>query len=346
MVTLGADSHKATHTVVAVDETGAKLSHVTVKANSDGHLQALSWASQWSERRWALEDCRHVSGRLERDLLGVGETVVRVPPRLTAGVRESARTTGKSDPIDALAAARAALREPDLPTATLDGPSREVRLLVAHREDLVGERTRIQNRLRWHLHELAPGGDHENHSLNGRKALQTLEDQLTDEDGLVAALALEQVQSLRALTLRINQLEAEITARTAALAPSLLALPGCGSLTAAKLVGEVGGALRFKSRAAFAMHNGTAPIPVSSGRTDRFRLNRGGNRQVNTALHRIAITQLRIDGAGKDYIAKRMSLGNTKREAIRALRRRISDEVFRRMCSDETVDAGCQSQAA
>jgi len=94
------------------------------------------------------------------------------------------------------------------------------------------------------------------------------------------------------------------------------------------------------------MHNGTAPIPVSSGRTDRFRLNRGGNRQVNTALHRIAITQLRIDGAGKDYIAKRMSLGNTKREAIRALRRRISDEVFRRMCSDETVDAGCQSQAA
>jgi len=94
------------------------------------------------------------------------------------------------------------------------------------------------------------------------------------------------------------------------------------------------------------MHNGTAPIPVSSGRTDRFRLNRGGNRQVNTALHRIAITQLRIDGAGKDYIAKRMSLGNTKREAMRALRRRISDEVFRRMCSDETVDAGCQSQAA
>src|SRR5450756_636825 len=138
MVTLGADSHKATHTVVAVDETGRKLSQVTVKATSDGHLQALSWASQWSERRWALEDCRHVSGRLERDLLGAGETVVRVPPRLTAGVRESARTTGKSDPIDALAAARAALREPDLPTATLDGPSLEVGPLAAHLDTLVG----------------------------------------------------------------------------------------------------------------------------------------------------------------------------------------------------------------
>jgi len=234
----------------------------------------------------------------------------------------------------------------DLPTAALDGPSREVRLLIAHREDLVGERTRIQNRLRWHLHELAPGGDHENHSLNGSKALQALENQLANPDGLVAALALEQVKSIRALTQRINQLEQEITARTTTLAPSLLALPGCGSLTAAKLVGEVGGVLRFKSRAAFAMHNGTAPIPVSSGRTDRFRLNRGGNRQVNTALHRIAITQLRIDGAGKDYIAKRISLGNTKKEAIRALRRRISDEVFRRMWLDESVAASRQHLAA
>lgn len=346
MVTLGVDSHKATHTVVAVDQAGCKLSQLTVRANSDGHLQALSWASEWSERRWALEDCRHVSGRLERDLLGAGETALRVPPRLTAGARSSARTTGKSDPIDALAVARAALREPHLPAARLDGPSREVRLLVAHREDLVGERTRIQNRLRWHLHELDPGGDHESHSLNGTKALKVLEDQLGGRDGLVPAIALELVQSLRALTQRINQLEAEISSRTAVLAPSLLALPGCGSLTAAKLVGEIGGVTRFKSRAAFAMHNGTAPIPVWSGNTERFRLNRGGNRQVNTALHRIAVTQLRLDGAGKDYIAKRISLGNTKREAIRALRRRISDEVFRRLWADETAAAHVQQQAA
>ncbi len=130
----------------------------------------------------------------------------------------------------------------------------------------------------------------------------------------MAVLALELVKSVRALTQRINQLEAEITGRTATLAPSLLALPGCGSLTATKLVGEVGGVSRYKSRAAFAMHNGTAPIPVWSGRTERFRLNRGGNRQVNTALHPIAITQLRLDGADKDYIAKRISLGNTKKE--------------------------------
>jgi transposase len=345
MVTLGADSHKATHTLVAIDETGLNLGHGTFAADTDGHINALTWASQWTERRWAIEDCRHVSRRLERDLLGAGEIVLRVPPKLMAGARRSARTRGKSDPIDALAIARAALREPGLPAATLDAPSRELRLLVDHREDLVGERTRIQNRLRWHIHELNPGAAAVR-DISRKKGLDLLEAQLAGRPGLVADLAREQLASIRALTDRINQLEREIIARTAELAPSLLTLPGCASLTAAKLLGQVGGASRFRSRAAFAMHNGTAPIPVWSGRADRFRLNRGGNRQVNTALHRIALTQARLDGAGKDYLAKRVSLGNTKREAIRALRRRISDEVYRRMCLDENAISGVHREAA
>jgi transposase len=346
MVTLGADSHKTTHTLVAVDETGRKLAQGAFAANADGHLSALRWASQWGERRWALEDCRNLTRRLERDLLGAGETVIRVPPKLMAGARDSARTRGKSDPIDALAVARAALREPGLPTATLDGPSRELRLLVAHREDLVAERTRIQNRLRWHLHELAPETAAEVRSLSRKKGLSDLEAQLMGREGLVASLARELVTTVRKLNERIDQLEQEIIARTAQLAPSLLTLPGCGSLTAAKLVGEVAGASRFKSRAAFAMHNGTAPIPVWSGRADRFRLNRGGNRQLNVALHRIALTQMRLDGAGKEYIAKRVGLGNTKKEAIRALRRRISDEVYRRMRSDESLKSAYREEAA
>jgi len=152
MVTLGTDSHKATHTFVAVDEAGAQLSQSTFRADEEGHLKALKWAGQWCDRRWALEDCRHLSRRLERDLLGAGEKVVRVPPKLMAGARNSARTRGKSDPIDALAVARAAQREPGLPAAELDGPSRELRLLVAHREDLVAERVAIasyQEIVRW-----------------------------------------------------------------------------------------------------------------------------------------------------------------------------------------------------
>lgn len=144
MVTLGTDAHKRSHTIVAADEQGRQVGQVTVKATPEGHLRGLRWAGQWAQRRWAIEDCRHLSRRLERDLLAAGEPVVRVPPKLMAGARRGARTRGKSDPIDALAVARAALREPGLPVAHLDGVERQVRLLVDHREDLVAERTRAR----------------------------------------------------------------------------------------------------------------------------------------------------------------------------------------------------------
>jgi transposase len=141
MVILGIDAHKRSHTVVAVDDGGRQLAVKTVPATTPGHLVLWEWAKGFGVARcWAVEDCRHVSRRLERDLLGAGEQITRVPPKLMAAVRSSARTYGKSDPIDALAVARAALREPNLPTARLEGPERELRLLVDHREDLVGER--------------------------------------------------------------------------------------------------------------------------------------------------------------------------------------------------------------
>jgi len=157
MVVIGVDAHKRSHTLVATDEAGRKLSEKTVPATPEGHLSAVTWAARWPERTFALEDCRHLTRRLETDLLLAGEAAVRVPPHLMAGVRRSGRERGKSDPIDALAIARAALREADLPVARLDGEARELRLLVDHREDLIAERTRIQCRLRWHLHELFPG---------------------------------------------------------------------------------------------------------------------------------------------------------------------------------------------
>ncbi len=149
MVTVGGDCHKRTHTLVAVDDNGQQVGAKTVSAVPAGHLKALDWARQWPERRWALENCRHLSRRLEADLLLAGEVVLQVSPKLMAGVRRSARESGKSDPIDALAVARGALRESGLPVARLEGASREVKLLLDHRDDLVAERTRIQNRLRW-----------------------------------------------------------------------------------------------------------------------------------------------------------------------------------------------------
>ena len=336
MVILGADLHKRTHTVVAVDEQGRKLGETTIPATPEGHLELRRWAARFPERRWALEDCRHLSRRLEVDLLRSGEGVVRVPPKLMAGVRRSVREPGKSDPIDALAVARAALANADLPIAALDGPERDLRLLVDHRDDLVAERTRDVQRLRWHLLELGveePGP----RSLDRLRVQDALAARLASAPGTTGRLARVLLERVRALSALIRALEAEIGALAAALAPTLLALPGCGPLTTAKIVGEGAGVSRFRSKEAFARHNGTAPVPVWSGNVTRHRLSRGGNRQLNLALHRIAITQMRIDERGRAYIDHRRTVGDSKTEAIRALRRRISDEVFRRLRADEAA---------
>lgn len=156
MVMIGTDSHKRTHTFVAVDDIGRRLGECTLRANTDGHLQLLTWAARFGQVTFALEDCRHLTRRLEGDLLRAGQRVVRVPTRLMAGARRGARTPGKSDPIDAEAVALAALRHPGLPVAELDGPARQVKLLSDYRRDLVMQRTRACCQLRWHLHELDP----------------------------------------------------------------------------------------------------------------------------------------------------------------------------------------------
>jgi transposase len=334
MVTLGTDAHKRSHTVVACDEVGAEIATVTVKATPQGHLRLVKWSARWPQRLWAIEDCRALSRRLEADLLRIGERVVRVPPKLMAGARRSARTPGKSDPIDALAVARAALREPDLPVAQLDGPDREVRLLVDYRESLIKDRTAAQNRLRWRLHELEPGYDPPAGSLDRYKTLAAIDELLDSHDSVVADLARREVTRIRELTREANQLERDIAARVSHLAPTLLATPGCGALTAGKLVGEAADVTRFKSRDAYAMWSGTAPIPVWSANMERFRLNRGGNRQTNAALHRIAITQLRMHPEARAFITRRLQAGSTKREALRALKRKLANVVYRALLAD------------
>lgn len=336
MVVLGADLHKRSHTVVVIDATGRQLAEKTIAATDAGHLELRRWAAQWPERMWGLEDCRHLSRRLDAELVRAGESVVRVSPKLMAGARRSGREPGKSDPIDALAVARVVLREPELPVATLDGPERELRLLIDHREDLVGERTRHEQRLRWFLVELAIT-EPAPRSL-GRAVVQSaLRTSLTGRTEPVARFARDPLARTIELSGAIDALQREIDRAVRVLAPTLLGLPGCGALTAAKIVGESAGISRFHSKEAFAIHNGSAPVPVWSGSTVRHRLNRGGNRQLNAALHRIAITQLRLSGPGKAYFDRRLAAGDTRTEAIRALRRRISHEVFRRLRADEAA---------
>ena len=339
MVTLGIDAHKRTHTVVAVDDVGRELGTKTTSATTTGdHLDLLRWAARFgSDRVWAVEDCRHLSRRLEADLLAAGERIMRVPPKLMAQARDAARTYGKSDPIDALAVARAALRHPDLPTAQLDGPSRELRLLVDHREDLVNERTRCINRLRWHLHELDPTW--EPGSLTNYKNINAVAARLAATSTTVGRIAAELAATIRDLTVRERALEREITDRVKILAPTLLTVIGVGALTAAKILAETADVRRFKSKDAYARHNGTAPLPAWSSNHPRHRLSRTGNRQINAAIHRIAITQARCHPDAIAYLDRRRAAGDTPKEARRALKRRLSDIVYRALLADADTHA-------
>jgi transposase len=340
VVVLGADVHKRTHTFVAVDGVGRELGHRTLSATTAGHREAVRWARErfGDELRWAIEDCRHLSARLERDLLSAGQAVVRVPPKMMAEQRRVARTRGKSDPIDAAAVARAALREPDLPVASHDQTSRELKLLVDRREDLVQQRTATINRLLWRVHELDPAWAPPARSLDVAKQQLLLMGKLTGIDGVLAELARDELADVIELTGRINALQRRIRDVVTDTAPTLLAMPGVGVLTAAKLVGETAGVSRFKSEAAFARHAGIAPIPVWSGNTaGRVRLTRSGNRQINAAIHRIAITQIRLDGLGKTYYEKKKSEGMSTPEALRCLKRRLARVVFNTLKTDNNT---------
>lgn len=350
MVVVGADVHKRTHTFVAVDEAGRKLGEKTLTAITAGHAEAVMWARErfGVEIIWAIEDCRHLSARLERDLLALGQKVVRVPPKLMAQSRASARTRGKSDPIDALAVARGFLREPDLPIASHDEVSRELKLLVDRREVLVAQRTATINRLLWRVHELDPAYAPKARSLGLAKHRGILGDWLDTQSGIVAELARDELADITRLTETINALATRIGASVRAVAPALLALPGCAELTAAKLVGETAGVTRFKSEAAFARHAGVAPVPVWSGNTrGRVRMTRSGNRQLNAALHRIAITQARLDGLGQAYYRHRLAQGDSTPEALRCLKRRLARVVFGHLHTDHNNRQNpCQMAAA
>jgi transposase len=265
MIVIGADTHKATHTCAAVRAgVGELLGSRTAPARKEGFGVLLRWARGLAvERTWATEDCRHVSGGLERFLIERGERVVRVAPKLTAGTRSSARERGKSDEIDALAA-RAALREGlgSLPAAFLDDEARAIKLLNEHRECMVGERTRRQNRLRWLLHDRWPELEIPAQALDRARWLEKISRRLARAQQTVdIRICRKLVREIRSATRQINGLEREIAALVADRAPQLLALPGCGPMTAATIIAETAGPGRFATDAKLARTAGVAPIP-------------------------------------------------------------------------------------
>ena len=333
MIVIGADTHKSTHTCAAVGGVlGEVRGEATEAARAGGFGRLLEWARGLdSERVWALEDCRHVAAGLERFLVGRGERVVRVAPKAMAGARQSARERGKSDPIDALAIARAALREgPErLPAATVDERALEIKLLLDHHDDLVDARRRDQKRLRWHLHDLWPGFEIPAGALDRDNWLTRVQRKLARaEQTTRVRIARELVTAIRQRVRHSRALERELAGMVAAYAPQLLAEPGIGPLTAAKLIGQTGGIGRFSSDAKLARCAGVAPIPASSGRRDRHRLDRGGDRQLNLALHRWAVTKGRIDPTTAAYLARKQAEGKTRMDALRCLKRHLARRAY------------------
>jgi transposase len=351
MVVIGVDPHKRTHTAVAVDEVGRWLGQITVGADQAGLLRLWMWAARFGTGsgggqgcRWAVEDGRALAGRLVRGLIGSGAVVVWVAPKLMARARASARTRGKSDPIDACAVARAALQEPDLPIARLDDTARDLRLLTDRREELVAARTKAISQLRWHLHDLAPEWDARMRDLTGRRCQAQLAEVLAAlpvgaRQEIAREIALDVLADIARYTLAAQRLEQRIRELVTPIAPTLLGIVGINVLGAAKLIGEVADVTRFRSSAAFAMHTGTAPIPLWSSNTPRFRLNRGGNRQLNTCIHRIALIQLIHHPPARAFrdhwIAAHPHA--TRKAALRALKRHLCDVIYRALRADHQL---------
>ena len=328
MHVVGIDTHKATLAACAIDDAGVVVAERTFPNEPAGFEVLLAWLRELVEvSRIGLEGSAGYGAAAARFLLAQGMAAVEVPPQLSHRERIRTRRAGKSDPGDALAIARVTLREQELPPVRLADASRELQLLVEAREDLVTEATRVRNRLHADLVVLVPGYSAAAANLVADKYRIAAGKLLRRLPGIQAELARDRLGRLDQLATAARTLERRIEGLVAG--HPLRQLWGAGPLVTAKLIGEVGDISRFRSADAFAMLAGVAPIPASSGQTNRVRLNRGGNRQINRALHGIALAQVRTYQPAKDFVARKRAEGKGWLEALRALKRHLARIVFR-----------------
>jgi transposase len=324
---VGLDTHKRTVAACALDEVGVVLAERTFGCDPEGVAELVTWAALLGPARIGVEGSSSYGAPVARALALAGLEVREVPPHLSRHERSRTRRSGKSDPGDALAIARVTLREPDLPPIRREDRTVELGLLADARDDILAEQTRVRNRLHAHLVVLVPGYTSTAAHLVSRRELARIELVLAPLAGIRAELVRELLAQVRTLGDRAALLERRIAALVAG--HPLLALPGVGALTAARLVAEAGDVRRFRSPDAFAMLAGVAPIPASSGETRRMRLNRGGNRKLNRALYVAALAQSCHHAPARAYLERQRAAGKSWLEAMRCLKHRISRPVFR-----------------
>src|SRR5215210_335487 len=340
-VLIGVDPHKARNVVVAVDEQGGLVGQENFPANRKGMRALERWANGFPERRWAVEGAGGIGRPLAQKLLVGGEQVVDVPPKLSAKVRVLSSFAGnarKNDRLDATFTALAALRNDRLasvqPEDGPEGHAEVLRLLTERREDLVAERTRSLNRLHVLLRDLLSDAVGKQLSADAAARLLRRARPKHPAGRVRRRLASELVRDVRALDRRIAELDERIAVEVEASGTTLTEVFGVGPILAAKIVGIVGNVGRFPSKAHFASYAGVAPIEASSGEVVRQRLSLAGNRRLNKIMHMIAVCQARSDPRGGAYHRKKLAEGKSRREAMRCLKRRVSDAVFGALVAD------------
>jgi transposase len=336
-VLIGVDPHKASVAVAAVDEaTDEFLEHAGFPQNRAGLSSLQRWAKRFPKRRWAVENAGGLGRHLAVRLAAAGESVVDVPPKLAARVRVlSSGNARKNDGLDALATALAASRNERLATVDPEAASEALRLLSERREDLVAERTRALNRLHALLRDLLPGGVAGKLSADrAARVLRSIRPRGGASAHLRRRLASEVLRDVRTLDGKIADLNRRIEAKVEASGTTLTEIFGVGPILAAQIIGTVGDVGRFPTKAHFASYSGTAPLETSSGEVVRHRLSLAGNRHLNYALHMVAVCQARSATRGGTYYRKKLDEGKSSKEALRCLKRRVSDAVFRSLVAD------------
>lgn len=335
-VMIGIDPHKGSHTAAALNEAEAVLGELRVRSGPAQLEQLVTWAAQWPDRTWAIEGAGGLGYLLAQQLLTAGERVLDVQPKLAARVRLLATSsTNKNDPNDARSVAIAALRSPEAKEVRAEDHAAVMKLWAKRRHDLVSARTQVVCRLHAVLCELVPGGI--SGQLYASKAARML-DQLEPENAVAAArheLGRQLLEDLRRIDEQMREAKKRIAQAVAASRTTLTEIFGVGPIVAATVIGYVGDVTRFASSDRFAAYNGTAPIEVSSGPREIYRLSRRGNRRLNHAIHMEAVTQIRnLKSEGRAYYDRKLAEGKTGKEALRALKRRISDALFRQLQID------------
>lgn len=336
MITIGIDPHKSSFSAVALDPAGQQLATRRVTVNANAFKTLMQWSADWPQRRFAVEGAAGLGRPIAQLLVAAGEHVVDVPARLS--VRARLLDTGggrKTDIHDAASVAHVAQRNRKLNPVAAEDQTTLLRMLADRRDDLAHERVRIINRLHILLRDLIPGGAALGLSATKAAALLRTVRPITAADTCRRALARDLIEDLRRCDRLLKTNEKHTEQALEAAGCSLTEIHGLGTVLAAKILGHVGDVTRFANADHFASYTGTSPLDASSGERRRHRLNTGGNRQLNTALHTAAVVQSRDHGAGREYYQRKLAEGKTQSEARRALKRRLANVIYRHLVKDQ-----------